>query len=68
MLLALSAASKLALDDEITRYLSAPLEHTLDPLLWWTEKKTVYPRLSRMALDYLSIPGRLIVSIDISKF
>jgi hAT family C-terminal dimerisation region len=62
---ALSAVSKAALDDEITRYLSAPLERTLNPLLWWTEKKTVYPRLSRMALDYLSIPGTFIISIDI---
>jgi hAT family C-terminal dimerisation region len=48
------------LADEIARYLSAPTEATLDPLLWWTERKDIYPRLSRMALDYLSIPGEFI--------
>ena len=54
----LSAPSKAALYDELTRYLSEPTERTLDPLLWWVEKKAVYPRLSRMACDYLCIPGK----------
>jgi hypothetical protein len=47
------------LQDEITRYLSASTERILDPLMWWTEMKAVYPRLSRMARDYLCIPGKL---------
>jgi hypothetical protein len=25
--------------------------------MWWFEKRYLYPQLSRMALDYLSIPG-----------
>lgn len=50
---------KAALHDEITRYLAAPTERTLDPLKWWVEMKAVYPRLSRMACDYLCIPGKL---------
>jgi len=25
--------------------------------MWWFKNRAVYPRLSRMALDYLSIPG-----------
>ena len=54
----LSEPTKAALFDELTRYLSAPVERTLNPLLWWVEKQAIYPRLSRMARDYLSIPGK----------
>lgn len=25
--------------------------------MWWTERKGAFPLLSRMALDYLVIPG-----------
>ena len=42
---------------ELERYLSIDTEHVKDALLWWFEHKHVYPQLSRMALDYLSIPG-----------
>jgi hypothetical protein len=55
-----SRSKRVGLADEIARYLSAATEATLDPLLWWTERKDIYPRLSRMALDYLSIPGKFI--------
>lgn len=53
----LSAPKKAVLADELTRYLSAPTEVAPDPLLWWIERRAVYPRLSRMARDYLCIPG-----------
>jgi hypothetical protein len=43
--------------DEITLYLTVPLENVKDAIKWWREKHNVYPRLSRMALDYLTIPG-----------
>ena len=43
--------------DELVRYLAADVEHTHDVLAWWHEHRTTYPRLSRMAFDYLSIPG-----------
>ena len=42
---------------ELERYLAIPIEDTDNPLLWWAERRALYPRLSRMALDYLSIPG-----------
>jgi hypothetical protein len=42
---------------ELDRYLMADVEHVTDPLMWWYEWRISYPRLSRMALDYLSIPG-----------
>ena len=45
------------LHDKLDRYLSTDPEHTADVLLWWAERKHLYPCLSRMALDYLSIPG-----------
>ena len=48
--------------DEITLYLSTGPEPVKDVLPWWYEKRTVYPMLSRMALDYLSIPGESRIS------
>jgi hypothetical protein len=43
--------------DELRLYLSTPPEDVSHPLRWWYERRLVYPRLYRMALDYLSIPG-----------
>lgn len=44
--------------DEIDRYLAAPIEKNItDAMGWWHDRQTQFPRLSRMALDYLSIPG-----------
>ena len=40
-------------------YLSTEVENVMDVLQWWYEKCKTYPRLHRMALDYLSIPGML---------
>ena len=54
----LSVPKKAAMVDELGRYLASPTEATVDPLLWWIEKQAVYPRLARMALNYLSIPGQ----------
>ncbi|TFK82775.1 hATC-domain-containing protein, partial [Polyporus arcularius HHB13444] len=45
------------LRDELERYLSSDPEHTTDALKWWYDRRAVYPTLSRMALDYLSIPA-----------
>ena len=45
------------LGDEVERYLAAPLETPADALVWWHERRMLYPNLSRMALDYLTIPG-----------
>jgi hypothetical protein len=54
---ALSAPKAKELRDEVTRYLSTDPEQVDDVLLWWHEQKSMYPCLSRMALDYLTIPG-----------
>lgn len=54
----LSAPKKAELEDELTRYLSTPTVATKDPMLWWVEQKHMFPCLSRMALSYLSIPGK----------
>ena len=50
----------LELQDELAIYLSTPRDlNVKDGLRWWYERKHLYPRLHRMALDYLSIPGKL---------
>jgi hypothetical protein len=59
---ALSAPSSSELRDELDRYLSADPEQVggnaaKDVLIWWYERRGMYPRLHRMALDYLTIPG-----------
>ena len=43
--------------DELQRYLNAPVESVIDPVTWWLDRRSTFPRLSRMALDYLLIPG-----------
>jgi hAT family C-terminal dimerisation region len=49
------------LNDELERYLTADIEDVKDGLKWWHEKCTVFPRLSRMARNYLSIPGEYLI-------
>jgi|GraSoiStandDraft_60_1057301.scaffolds.fasta_scaffold328415_2 hypothetical protein len=44
-------------NDELQQYLTADIEDVKDGLKWWHEKRAVFPRLSRMARNYLSIPG-----------
>ncbi|OJT07830.1 hypothetical protein TRAPUB_1276 [Trametes pubescens] len=43
--------------DELTRYLSTDPERVKDALEWWNDRRASFPNLSRMALDYLSIPA-----------
>ena len=43
--------------DELQRYLTADTEDVVDGLMWWHERCAMFPHLSRMARDYLSIPG-----------
>jgi hypothetical protein len=54
---ALSAPKAKELLDELTGYLSTDPEQVDNVLLWWHERKSMYPHLSWMALDYLTIPG-----------
>ena len=63
------APSNPALKSELDRYLSSDPETVKDPLLWWVEKKAVYPCLSRMARNYLSILGKYyFILIKLIKF
>ena len=43
--------------DEIQAYFELPQRPVADPLLWWIVRKDEYPRLAKMALDYLTIPS-----------
>ena len=45
------------LRDELARFLSTDVETVDDVLAWWYERRSTFPHLSRMALDYLTIPG-----------
>ena len=44
--------------NELDEYLLKPLEKVRDPIAWWWDHWTLYPKLSKMALDYLSIPHK----------
>jgi hypothetical protein len=46
-----------ARDDELARYLAAACVVVTDPIKWWLENQSLYPRLSQMAINYLTIPG-----------
>jgi hypothetical protein len=45
--------------NELDHYLATDTEDVHDGLLWWHEQCTTYPHLSRMARDYLLIPGKM---------
>ena len=45
------------LGSELDRFLKSDVENVTDAIAWWYEKWSMFPLLSRMALDYLSIPG-----------
>jgi hAT family C-terminal dimerisation region len=45
--------------DELDQYLSTErLKNVTNPLRWWFDNRGTYPRLWRMARDYLTIPGK----------
>jgi hypothetical protein len=54
---------------ELDRYLKTPRVKKLkDPLQWWIDNIASYPRLSRMARDFLVIPGEFFFLIFNSVF
>jgi hypothetical protein len=55
---ALSAPHRSELRNELESYLATDPTEVADALLWWFERKHIYPHLYRMALDYLSIPRK----------
>ena len=44
--------------DELECYLATAVEDVKDALKWWFDRRASFPRLSHMARDYLSIPGK----------
>nr|VWP01875.1 Non-specific serine/threonine protein kinase (EC [Ganoderma boninense] len=52
------------LGDELGRYLRFPIEHAPNAIKWWVDWRVIYPNLSRMALDYLTIPA---TSVDVER-
>ncbi|KDR67829.1 hypothetical protein GALMADRAFT_146839 [Galerina marginata CBS 339.88] len=61
---ALTAPPPTELHSELERYLNTDIEDVTDPIRWWYVRKTTYPRLHRMALDYLTIPA---TSVDVER-
>jgi hypothetical protein len=53
----ISVSKKSSRRNELDEYLALGVENVKDPLMWWFDNRKAYPNLSRMALDYLSIPG-----------
>ena len=47
--------------DKLKRYLATDVEPVSDALQWWHDRRATFPNLSRMALDYLTIPGEFLV-------
>ena len=45
---------------ELDQYLKSPrIKDVKDPLKWWFDNCGSYPRLYRMARDFLMIPGEI---------
>ena len=44
--------------NELNNYLSQVIEKVSDPIAWWWDHCKVYLKLSAMAFDYLSVPGK----------
>ena len=45
--------------NELDEYLSKAIEKVTDPIKWWWNHWMVYPKLSAMAFNFLSVPGML---------
>lgn len=53
--------------DKLHCYLAADVKDVKDGLIWWYEQCMSFLCLSRMAHDYLSIPGEQVVSFYLSN-
>jgi len=54
---ALTAPKPADFRSELDCYLNTDVGDVTDMIQWWYEHRDSYPHLSRMALDYLTIPG-----------
>jgi hypothetical protein len=54
--------------NELDDYLSQAIEKVTDPIKWWWDHRKVFPKLSAMAFDFLSVPGMFLIclGVDIS--
>ena len=48
---------------ELDDYLSQPIEKVRNPITWWWDHRHIFPKLSKMAFDYLSIPGMCFICV-----
>lgn len=48
------------MQNELDAYLATDIEDVDNTLLWWHERCYTFPHLSCMALDYLTIPGKIL--------
>jgi hypothetical protein len=64
VLKALSNPLSSELRSELDRFLSTDPEQVTDVCQWWYDRRGLYPRLYRMALDYLTIPGVYYVTFN----
>ena len=53
--------------DELDTYLASDVEDVEDAIKWWHEHRSTYPRLSCMALNYLTIPGTYFNTLSFYK-
>ncbi|CAG7721015.1 unnamed protein product, partial [Allacma fusca] len=51
--------ARISAQDELTKYLDEPTCSPKDiesgVLSWWKDRQAIYPHLSKMAMDYLSV-------------
>jgi hypothetical protein len=54
--------------DELADWLAQPPVPTEDPLHWWLANRKLYPRLSRMAIDVHTAPGKSFPTIFFVRY
>ena len=45
--------------NKLDKYLSKAIKKVTDPIKWWWDHQMVYPKLSAMTFNFLSVPGML---------
>jgi len=53
--------------DKLQHYLVVDVKDMKDALMWWHKRHGLFPGLSRMACDYLLIPGEQFKILHLSK-
>jgi len=48
--------------NEFDRYLSTPVAADVDPLVWWGDNKSLFPRVASVAARFLAIPATSVMS------